>query len=135
MYLKSLLSVSIALHCVTVDAEPLTGALIGGALVQSISLAAASQVSVKVGIGPISSSTSTAVVSPASPIGSILGSTMTPTATVGSSTTSASAIGPGSSASATGTYSSNVLTVVPVIDGTQVVITLTAQYPGTIPAP
>jgi hypothetical protein len=28
-----------------------------------------------------------------------------------------------------------VLTVVPVIDGTQVVITLTAQYPGTIPAP
>ena len=135
MNLKSLISVSVALACVTANAEPLTGALIGSALVQSISLGAASQVSVKVGLGPIASSVAVATVSPTSPVGSISSSTMTPNATVGSSSTVVSAAGPGSSALATASYSSSVLTIVPVIDGTQVVISLTAKYPGTIPAP
>ena len=135
MHRQGLFFLFAASICLTANAEPLTGALSGSALVQSISLGAASQVSVKVGLGPISSSVAVATVTPSSPVGSISSLTMTPTATVGSGTAVVFATGPGSTATATASYSANVLTIVPVIDGTQVVVSLTAQFPGTIPAP
>jgi hypothetical protein len=109
-----------------------SGALTGGALVQSIGLSASSQVAVNVGLGPIGSSIATATITPGAQAGAINVETLTPTATVTSGTMGVTAQGPGSTASATGIYSSNVLTIVPVLNGTQTLNTLTLQ---NIPTP
>jgi hypothetical protein len=110
-----------------------SGALTGSALVQSISLGASSQVAVNVGLGPIDTSTATATLSPGSQTGAITITTLTPTATVISGAPAVTATGPGSTASATGIYSSNVLTIVPVLNGTQAVTSLTQSNIPTIP--
>lgn len=111
-----------------------SGALTGSALVQSISLGASSQVAVNVGLGPIDTSTATATLSPGAQTGAITISTLTPTATVTSGAPVVTATGPGSTASATGIYSSNVLTIVPVLNGTQAVTSLTQSNIPTIPS-
>ena len=110
-----------------------SGALTGSALVQSISLGASSQVAVNVGLGPIDSSTATATLSPGAQTGAITITTLTPTATVTSGAPVVTASGPGSTASATGIYSSSVLTIVPVLNGTQAVTSLTQSTLPAIP--
>jgi hypothetical protein len=112
-----------------------SGALTGGALVQSIGLSASSQVAVNVGLGPIQSSTAVATISPGTQTGTIAAETLTPTAVVTSGAPVVTATGPGSTASATGIYSSNVLTIVPVLNGTQAVTSLSISNVPTFTQP
>jgi hypothetical protein len=114
-------------------AQAVTGTLTGSALVQSIALSASSQVAVNVGLGPLESSTAVATITPGSQTGSIAAETLTPSALVSAGAPEVTATGPGSTASATGIYSSNVLTVVPVLNGTQAVTSLTVSNTPVIP--
>jgi hypothetical protein len=108
-------------------AESVTGSLTGSALVQAVSLGVASQGSVTVGLGQQGASTATVGVTSAVTEASITPATLTPIATLTGGTTTATAVGPGSSSSFTSTGSASAFTVVPVINGTEAVSTLTLQ--------
>ena len=106
-------------------AQAVTGELTGKALVQAVSLGVASQGSVSVGTGPINSSTATVGVTTPVTTASITALTLTPVATLVGGTTTAVATGPGSSSSFTNTGTASAFTVVPVINGTESVTSLT----------
>ena len=108
-------------------ADSVTGSLTGSALVQYVGLGVASQGSVTVGLGQQGASTAAVSVTSAVPVASITLATLTPVATLTGGATTATVTGPGSSSSFTSTGSASALTIVPVINGTEAVTSLTIQ--------